>query len=189
MSYTITVNIKTQNDATSTVSAASYVYGLDTNPTTIEEGGSATLDFVADGVYFMFLKAKALAAKVSGATSTSWTSVDPFTNGRLVISNPTDNVVINLIVKVGAIPQEVMRPFLIKKNFPVDTRLVLSKKEMCDILDTGMPDTYFALCKDNGQFYLYNKQAEISEETGKFTLITDNFKPYIINIDGGEITE
>ena len=114
MSYTITVNITTQNNTASTVPVTSYVYGLDTNPTTIEEGGTATLDFVADGVYFMFLKAKALAAKVSGATSTLWLSTDPFTTGKLVISNPTDNVVINIIVKVGAIPQEVARPFLIK---------------------------------------------------------------------------
>jgi hypothetical protein len=189
MSYTITVNITTQNNTASTVPVTSYVYGLDTNPTTIEEGGTATLDFVADGVYFMFLKAKALAAKVSGATSTSWLSADPFTTGKLVISNPTDNVVINIIVKVGAIPQEVARPFLIKKNFPVDTRLVLSKKEMCNILDVTMPDTYFALCKDDGHFYLYNKAAAISEETGKFTIISEVVEPMIINIDGGEILE
>jgi hypothetical protein len=142
---------------------------------------------VADGVYFMFLKAKALAAKVSGATLTSWLSADPFTTGKLVISNPTDNVVINIIVKVGAIPQEVARPFLIKKNFPVDTRLVLSKKEMCNILDVTMPATYFALCKDDGHFYLYNKDSVPNDLTGKFTVITDVIEHTIKSIDGGEI--
>lgn len=188
MSYAITVNIVTQNNAASTVPVAKYVYGLDTNPTTIEEGGSATLDFVADGVYFMFLKAKALAAKVSGASFT-WTSADPFTSGRLVVSNPTGDVTITINAKVNVVPQEVARPFLIQKNFPVDTRLVLTKKEMCETVDANMPDTYFALCKDDGHFYLYNKNAEVNEITGKYLIITDTVKPYIINIDGGEITE
>lgn len=188
MSYTITVNIKTQNDATSTVLPANYVYGLDTNPATIEEGGSATLDFVADGVYFMFLRAKGLAIKASGATVTSWTSLEPYTNGQLVISNPTDNVVINLIIKVGAIPQEITRPFLFKKNFPVDTRLVLTKKEMVNADDSYLPETYFALCKDDGQFYIYNKNATaVNEETGKYTIITNIVEDNIKSIDGGEL--
>ena len=183
MSYTITVNIVTQNNATSTVPVAKYVYGLDTNPTTIDEGGTATLDFVADGVYFMFLKAKALAAKVSGA------SADPYTEGKLVLSNPTGDVEITLNAKVNVIPQEVARPFLIKKNFPVDTRLVLTKKEMYETVDSTMPDTYFALCKDDGHFYLYDKNNLLVEPTGKFTIISDVVEPMIINIDGGEITE
>jgi hypothetical protein len=70
MSYTITVNFETQNGAVSPMPLTKYVKALDTNPTTIEEGGSATLDFVADGLYFVFLKAKALAAKVTGASFT-----------------------------------------------------------------------------------------------------------------------
>ena len=186
MSYTITVNIVTQNNATSTVPVAKYVYGLDTNPTTIAEGGTATLNFVADGVYFMFLKAKALAAKVSGASFT-WTSADPYTKGQLVLSNPTSDVEITLNAKVNVIPQEVARPFLIKKNFPVDTRLVLTKKEMYETVDSTMPDTYFALCKDDGHFYLYDKNNLVVEPTGKFTIISDVVELMIINIDGGEI--
>ncbi len=39
--------------------------------------------------------------------------------------------------------------------------------------DTYLPDTYFALCKDEGHFYLYNKYNEPNEETGKYTLISD----------------
>lgn len=188
MSYTITVNFETQNGAVSPMSLTKYVKALDTNPTTIEEGGSATLDFVADGLYFVFLKAKALAAKVTGASFT-WTSTDPFTSGRMVLSNPTDNIVINIRAKVNVVPQEVTRPFLLQKNFPVDTRLVLSKQEMLEMDDTGMPNTYFALCKDEGHFYLYNKNSEPNEVTGKFTPITEVVETYIDSFDAGEITE
>lgn len=186
MSYTITVNIETQNNAVSTMPLAKYVYGLDTNPTIIEEGGTATLDFVADGIYFMFLKAKALAAKVTGASFT-WASADPFTTGKMVLSAPTADVVVTLRAKVNVIPQEVARPFLIQKTFPVDTRLVLTKKEMREAADADMPETYFALCKDDGHFYLYNKASQINEITGKFTLITDSVEKTIGIIDCGEI--
>ena len=187
MSYTITVNYEIQNGATSPMSLTKYVRALETNPTTIEEGGSATLDFVADGLYFMFVQAKALAAKVSGASFTC-KSASPFTEGRIVLSNPTDNVVINLRAKVGVLPQEVTRPFLLQKNFPVDTRLVLTKQEMLETDDASMPETYFALCKDDGHFYLYNKMSENKPETGKFTLITDVLELGNPVVDGGEIT-
>lgn len=188
MNYNITINYKFAGNTTSPMLLSKYVYALDTNPTTIEEGGSATLNFVADGEYFVLQKAKALAIKVTGATA-SWACVDPYTTATLVLTNPTSDVTISINVKCNVIPQEIVKPFLIKNKFPVDTRLVLTKKEMCEAIDVEMPETYFTLCKDDGHFYLYSKQAEISEETGKFTLITDSFKPYIINIDGGEITE
>ena len=70
---------------------------------------------------------------------------------------------------------------------PVDTRLVLTKKEMKEANDNYLPDTYFALCKDEGHFYLYNKKNESNEETGKFTLITEVVETYIDKFDGGEI--
>lgn len=187
MSYTITVNFEIQNGGKSPMPLTKYVYALESNPATIEEGSSATLDFAADGLYFVFLKAKALAAKVTGASFT-WTSVSPFTSGQIVLSNPTDNVVINLRAKVNVIPQEVTRPFLLQKNFPVDTRLVLTKKEMREITDDYMPIMYFALCKDDSRFYLYNKNSEITEDTGKFVLLSDIVESEIDSFDGGEIT-
>jgi hypothetical protein len=67
---------------------------------------------------------------------------------------------------------------------PVDTRLVLTKKEMKEANDNYLPDTYFALCKDEGHFYLYNKNSEPNPETGRFTLILDRVDS---SIDGGEI--
>jgi hypothetical protein len=70
---------------------------------------------------------------------------------------------------------------------PVDTRLVLTKKEMNEANDNYLPDTYFALCKDDGHFYVYNKNSEPNSETGKFTLITELIKPQIDIFDGGEI--
>lgn len=173
------------------LSPAKFIIPTEDSPTAIAVGETVTLNFIADGVYFQFFP---LATKVivENATRVSWKSVTPFTTATLVISDVVDpdaDVIITIAVKVKLAPQQVTKPFLIQAGAPVDTRLVLTKCEMRNTVDTYQPDVYFALCKDDGHFYLYSKQAEISEETGKFTLITDSFKPYIINIDGGEITE
>ena len=58
---------------------------------------------------------------------------------------------------------------------------------MLDINDTYQPDVYFALCKDDGQFYLYSKGNESNEETGKFILINKAVEVDIKGLDGGEI--
>lgn len=173
------------------LSPAKFIFLTEDSPTAIAVGETATLNFTADGVYFQFLP---LAAKVvvENATRVSWKSVTPFTAATLVIKDvvdPTADVIITISVKVKLAPQQVTKPFLIQTGAPVDTRLVLTKHEMKNVVDTYQPEVYFALCKDDGHFYLYNKRAEISEETGKFNLITDSFASYIINIDGGEITE
>ena len=70
---------------------------------------------------------------------------------------------------------------------PVDTRLILSKKEMLEANEGFLPNIYFTLCKDDGQFYLYNKSNESNEETGKFTLINKAVEVDIKGLDGGEI--
>lgn len=173
------------------LSPAKFIIPTEDSPTAIAVGETVTLNFIADGVYFQFFPL-ATKVEVENATRVSWQSVAPFTAGTLVISDVVDpdaDVVITIAVKVKLAPQRVTKPFLIQAGAPVDTRLVLTKHEMRNTVDTYQPEVYFALCKDDGHFYLYSKQAESSEETGKFTLITDSFKPYIINIDGGEITE
>ena len=69
MSYNITVNYEIANNGTSPMALEKFVYALETNPTTIDEGGTATLNFVADGIYFLLQGVKALAIKVTGATA------------------------------------------------------------------------------------------------------------------------
>jgi hypothetical protein len=61
---------------------------------------------------------------------------------------------------------------------------------MLNVNDTYQPDVYFALCKDDGHFYLYNKNNEPNSEVGKFRKITDvlNMNNFDAIIDGGEIT-
>ena len=39
---------------------------------------------------------------------------------------------------------------------------------MLSVEDYGMPDVYFAICKDDGKFYLYNKSNISNSDTGKF---------------------
>ena len=171
------------------LSPAKFILPTEDSPTAIAVGESATLNFTADGVYFQFLP---LATKVvvENATKVSWKSITPFTAATLTIKDVVDpdaDVIITIAVKVKLAPQQVTKPFLIQASAPVDTRLVLSKYEMRNMEDTYQPETYFALCKDDGHFYLYNKKTEPNEFTGKYTLISDIVESNIKSIDGGEI--
>lgn len=186
MNYNITVNFVLKDGQESLMPLTKYVFGLETNPTIIEEDGTAILEFEADGLYFALQKLKTLAVSVTGAAA-RWNCADPYTYGKLTLNNPTEDVQVTIKVAVVTQPQEITRPFLIKKAFPVDTRLVLTKKEMLEIDDKTMPTTYFALCKDDGHFYLYNKSNEKNLETGKYLLIADIVEHNIKSIDGGEI--
>lgn len=51
---------------------------------------------------------------------------------------------------------------------PIDSSFVLSKEEMLAVNDNVMPEVYFATCKDDKKFYIYDKSATPSAETGKF---------------------
>lgn len=53
---------------------------------------------------------------------------------------------------------------------PIDLSITLSKAEMLAVQDNQMPDNYFAICKDDGKLYLYDKNATPNAETGKYTL-------------------
>lgn len=61
-------------------------------------------------------------------------------------------------------------PFSPSGTFPVDGRLVLTRAEMLATDDTKMPDVYFAVCKNDGLMYVYNKNATPNAETGKYTV-------------------
>jgi hypothetical protein len=67
MSYSITINFEMSGAATPLL-PQDYILADATNPTSIEEGQSATLKFKADGMYFK-LKARK-GASATGATLT-----------------------------------------------------------------------------------------------------------------------
>lgn len=53
---------------------------------------------------------------------------------------------------------------------PIDSRLVLSFGDMLSINDDIMPDTYLAVCNDDGKLYVYKKSNTVDPTTGKFRL-------------------
>jgi hypothetical protein len=186
------IKIKYSVNGATPLVAENYILQANANPATIAAGEQINLDFNADGVYFTLVPIKT-QVKVSNATLVSWTSKSPFTSGKLVIDSVVDesaDVEITIPVKVKVAPQLITKPFLNQVSAPIDTRLVLSKKEMLNVNDTYQPDVYFALCKDDGHLYLYNKNNESNSEIGKFRIITDvlNMNNFDAIIDGGEIT-
>ena len=58
----------------------------------------------------------------------------------------------------------------VSSSEPIDTRILLTKEEMKNINQNIMPDIYFALCKDDGKLYLYNKNNSFNDITGYFSL-------------------
>lgn len=67
---------------------------------------------------------------------------------------------------------QIVQGFELLTREAIDNRLVLSKAEMLSVNDNQMPDTYFAVCTDDKKLYIYNKDSNISPETGKFSLYT-----------------
>ena len=51
----------------------------------------------------------------------------------------------------------------------VDSRILLTKEQMKNMVDAKMPDKYFCVCLDDSNLYIYNKNATPNEVTGKFT--------------------
>ena len=64
--------------------------------------------------------------------------------------------------------------FKINGRDAIDVRLILSKTEMLTINDNTMPNVYFAICKDDGKMYIYNKSNESLSDTGKYRLYFSN---------------
>jgi len=52
----------------------------------------------------------------------------------------------------------------------IDNRIVLTKADMLNVNDNQMPDTYFAICKEDGYIYIYDKSVRANGETGKFNI-------------------
>lgn len=77
--------------------------------------------------------------------------------------------------------------FSMAHNEPVDNRFVLSKAEMLTIKKAKMPDVYFTICSDDGNLYLYNKDNELNDETGRFKKMETSVLSNILN--GGNVGE
>lgn len=87
--------------------------------------------------------------------------------------------------------------FAVGAGVPIDERLVLTKAEMLAINENTMPDVYFATCKDDGKFYIFDKSNTTSETTGKFKELkcessgggsgTNGKSAYEIAVDNGFI--
>ena len=183
MSYSINVSFVLSGVETP-LDPTKYIIADAANPTTIEAGETVKLKFKADGIYFIMRSRK--GASATGATL-SWSCASPYTDAEITLTNATSGVEIVITAVVKAAPQLVSKSFLYKMPIPVDTRLILSKKEMLEANEGFLPNIYFALCKDDGQFYLYNKSNESNKETGKFTLINKAVEVDIKGLDGGEI--
>lgn len=54
----------------------------------------------------------------------------------------------------------------------VDSRILLTKEQMKNMVDAKMPDKYFCICLDDSNLYIYNKSATPNEVTGKFTSLS-----------------
>lgn len=183
MSYSINVSFILSGVETP-LDPIKYIIADAANPTTIEAGETVKLKFKADGIYFVMRNRK--GASATGATL-SWRCASPYTDAEITLTNAVSDVEIVITAVVKAAPQLVSKSFLYQMPIPVDTRLILSKREMLEVNEGFLPDIYFALCKDDGQFYLYNKTNESNEKTGKFNLITNIVEVNIKGLDGGEI--
>lgn len=69
---------------------------------------------------------------------------------------------------------KIVQGFKLSTRDAVDNRILLTKAEMKAVNDNQMPDMYFAICKDDGCLYLYDKSRVLTgdEETGKYTLFS-----------------
>ena len=70
--------------------------------------------------------------------------------------------------------------------FPLDDTFVRSKAEMLTTDDLKMPDVYFAACSDDKKFYMYDKSATPSTETGKFKVLEGGGSGNIVELTQAE---
>lgn len=63
---------------------------------------------------------------------------------------------------------KLLNGFDIRSASPVDKRLIKSKEEMRSTQSGSIPQYYFCVCSDDGEFYLYNENNPDSPETGKY---------------------
>ena len=74
---------------------------------------------------------------------------------------------------------QIVQGFKVSTRDPVDNRILLSKDEMTMVNDNQMPEKYFAMCKDDGNIYVYDKSNEVDETTGKFRI----YEQFTVSVD------
>ena len=183
MSYSININFEASGDITP-LDPKDFILADVANPTTIEANETVSLKFKADGMYF---KLKRKNGAVAVGASATWNCPSPNTEATIELKDATSDVTITIVAVVVIAPQVVSKPFMYKIAAPIDTRLVLSKQEMRNTSDSFLPDVYFALCKEDGQFYIYNKTNPVNEETGKFVVNANNNDSFNVIVDGGVV--
>lgn len=86
---------------------------------------------------------------------------------------------------------KLVQGFDVCSPLPIDGRILLTRKEMNEIDDNIMPNRYFAICKDDGKIYLYDKNNVISPY-GRFRMADDDINERIteeVETLNEEITE
>lgn len=63
--------------------------------------------------------------------------------------------------------------FSINSAAPIDARFLMTKSEMVNVNEVIMPPTYFTLCVEDGNLYVYNVSNTADSLTGKFRALTD----------------
>ena len=73
----------------------------------------------------------------------------------------------------------------------VDSRILLTKEQMKNMVDAKMPDKYFCICLDDGNLYIYNKNATPNTVTGKFTSFNSDSitSEDELHLNGGSVPE
>lgn len=73
---------------------------------------------------------------------------------------------------------KLVQGFDIRQPLPIDGRILLSEDEMKNVDTNLMPDKYFAINKDDGRLYLFDKNNSTSTTTGGFRPADDVVKAY-----------
>lgn len=73
--------------------------------------------------------------------------------------------------------------FNIISTDPIDERLILSQEQMVTIPAPRMPDTYFCICKDDMQIYIYDKNNEFDPQFGHFKKFNNSSNIEILTED------
>ena len=67
---------------------------------------------------------------------------------------------------------EMAAGFKINSTDAVDTRLIMTKAEMCSIEELNYPSTYFCVCSEDKSLYIFDAANAVDPSTGKFRVLS-----------------